>query len=149
MFENLSKICFLSQRESTILVLTKYTKIILIIIGDSFKTVLSSVRLQLIWSQDWMKVFIALQTKEHPFVLRHVNCWNKKLQGTVWYGEDYGGRIINGLGRFLSGPETNTSFSMTHRRHWNVVSPLVYPPGGYLAWSVAYFRWIDLPMDVN
>lgn len=111
-----------------------------------------------------MKVYI-LQTKEHPFVLRCVNCWNKWLQGTVWHGEDYGDRIINRLGRYLSGPGTNTSFSMTPGRYCNIVSALaylyslyaqslspvqlVYPPGEYLAWPVAYVRWIDLLMAVN
>lgn len=39
MFENLSKICFLGQQESAILVLTKSAKILLIINLDSLMTV--------------------------------------------------------------------------------------------------------------
>lgn len=45
MFENLSEICFLGQKESAILVLPKSAKILLIIKLDSLMTVFPSVRL--------------------------------------------------------------------------------------------------------
>lgn len=108
-----------------------------------------------------MKVFIFCRQKSFPFVLRCVNCWNKWLQGTVWHGEDYGDRIINRLGEDIFLAQEPTPVSLWHLEDtatlfllWptcthcmlshSVVSSSFTTPGEYLAWPVAYVRWIDL-----